>query len=81
MTAATLNHWPLFGRSLRSECKPLGGSADPHAAITCPHCRAMLQNKASAHFAEAARSKKGSQDEKFFSADAAHWQAVLDRTA
>ena len=75
----TLNHWPLFGRNLRSECKPLGGTADPHAAITCPHCRAMLANKVAAHTETAAKSN--GSEKRFFNADAAHWQAVLDRAA
>ena len=79
MTAYT--HWPLFGRSLRSECKPLGGIAAPHGAITCPQCRAMLQNKVDAHMAEAAAHKAGTQEAKFFAADAASWQSVLDRAA
>lgn len=72
-----LNHWPLFGRNLRSECKPLGGTADPHAAITCQHCRDMLAKKVAAHSATASVSK--GSEKRFFSADAKHWQAVLDR--
>lgn len=76
---AHYNHWPLVGRSLRGECKPIGGTANPHEPITCPHCRAMIGRKIAAHTAEAARSKPGSQDERFFTGDAAHWQSVLDR--
>ena len=79
MTEQAINHLPLFGRSLRSECKPIGGTADPHAAITCPMCRAMLEAKVSAHSAQSSMGKPGGQEARFFAADAAHWQAVLDR--
>lgn len=75
----TLNHLPLFKSNLRSECKPLGGTADPHAAITCPHCRAMLASKVAAHTLTA--EKSNASERQFFAADAAHWQAVLDGVA
>jgi hypothetical protein len=79
MTIQAINHLPLFGRSLRRECKPIGGTANPHGAITCPLCRAMLEAKVSAHSAESSRCKSGGQEARFFAADAANWQAVLDR--
>jgi hypothetical protein len=73
----TMNHWPIFGRTV----PPHGAAqdtADPHTPITCPVCRNMLANKVAAHQDEAKRSRSV-QQRQFFAADAAHWQAVLDR--
>jgi hypothetical protein len=77
----TFNHWPLMRRQPPSECGVIGDTADPHAAITCPCCRDRLASKVSAHRAESARAKPGSQQSRFFAGDAAHWQAILDRPA
>lgn len=74
MTDAIINHWPVF-KGIRL-CGDKADMASANSPITCPHCRAKLEAKVAAHTAEAARSK-GSQ-KRFFAADAANWQRVLD---
>lgn len=78
MQTQPTNHWPLIGRRPPSACGKPGDTADPWAFITCPACRARLEAKVAAHTAEAARHKPGSQEQRFFAGDAAHWQRVLD---
>jgi hypothetical protein len=75
-----LNHYPLpIGRKVPSH-GATGDTANPNAAITCPHCRAMLERKVAAH-SENAKTSRSAQERQFFTADAAHWQALLTRTA
>lgn len=71
------NHWPLIGRKAPASCGKPGDTAEPFQPITCPHCRERLTAKVKAHANEAARHKPGSQNQRFFSGDVAHWSAVL----
>ena len=76
----TMNHWPLFGRSLRSECKPIGGTANPHGVITCPCCRKFLTAKINAERDIAMGHRPDTQERRFHTGTADHYQAILDRT-
>lgn len=75
---ASLNHMPLIRRNVLPSHASFGDTADPFLGITCPECRRMLEQKVEAHRAKAEASKSRQQSE-FFSADADHWQAVLDQ--
>jgi hypothetical protein len=66
-----LNHLPLLGRNPAHAIK--GDTSNPHGAITCPKCRAMLQAKVDAHCA----FKGSAQERKFFADDAAAWSRAL----
>lgn len=68
-----MNHYPLL-RRLPAHASQ-GDTANPHGVIDCPKCRAMLQTKVDAHNAFQGSAK----ERKFFAADAAAWQRVLDR--
>lgn len=69
----SVNHHPVF-KGIRL-CGNKTGTAISGAAITCPHCRAVLERKAETHEATSA-SSKGSQA-RFFAADADRVRAML----
>lgn len=71
-----MNHYPIPTRAKLPSHAQAGDTADAFAAITCPHCRAMLAKKVDAHRAEAAATK--SADYRAFSTGTAdYWQGVL----
>jgi len=72
-----MNHYPLIGRTPARECRPLGGSVDPFAPVTCPSCRARLQAKADAERSSAAEYKPSRQEYRFHLANAAQWDRTL----
>jgi hypothetical protein len=73
------NHLPVFKSIIFcGGTIPIGESADAHAPITCLHCREKIAAKVDAHRAEAARHADGSQQHRFFSADADRNQRILD---
>jgi hypothetical protein len=77
-----INHYPIAvsraTRRIPKSCADQTGTCDPFAAITCGDCRQRLQVKVTAHVELAAQYKQGSQNQRFFAGDAAHYQAILD---
>lgn len=71
------NHLPLYGRKAHSHAVE-GDTADPFGPITCHQCRKMLMTKVRAH-SKLGVGSKSAQERRFYSKDAAAWQAVLAR--
>ena len=71
------NHYPIFGRKVPTSCNDAGGTANPFAAVTCPHCRDRLHKSVQSKRDGAMTFSERSQERSVFLANAAALEKVL----